>query len=101
MADAGLVAIVAVDSPHARQRESAAHAPGDAFLEVFVDTAADVCAARDNRGRYSNGTPEFERPVDPAVTVDLGSTDLETAADTVVAALTRAGLVFDKPGPRR
>ena len=96
MADAGLLAIVSVEAPHARQRASAAHAAGDAFLEIYVDTPASVCAERDNRGRYSNGTPEFDPPTGPAATLDLSSMELEAAADTVIATLESAGLVFDK-----
>jgi bifunctional enzyme CysN/CysC len=101
MADAGLLAIVSVEAPHARQRESAAHAAGDSFLEIFVDTPIDVCAARDNRGRYSNGTPEFDEPAAPAATIDLSSMELEAAADTVIAALGSAGMVFEKMSKRR
>ena len=101
MADAGLIAIVAIDAPHAAQRATAAQAAGDRFLEVFVDTPTDVCASRDSRGRYSAGVPEFDAPETPGAVVDLSAMELEKAADAVIASLESAGLVFEKMGKRR
>jgi len=101
MADAGLVAIVAIDAPSAAQRATAAQIAGDRFMEIFVDTPADVCAARDTRGRYDTGSPAFDAPEAPGAVVDLSTMELEKAADAVIAAMESAGLVFEKMSKRR
>ncbi|SFB19193.1 adenylylsulfate kinase /sulfate adenylyltransferase subunit 1 [Amycolatopsis marina] len=58
-ADAGLLTIVSLISPYRadRDRARAAHIEaGLPFLEVFVDTPLDVCAARDPKGMYAKAT---------------------------------------------
>jgi bifunctional enzyme CysN/CysC len=56
MADAGTVAIVSLVSPYAadralaRELHEAARVP---FIEVYVDTPAEVCAQRDPKGLYA------------------------------------------------
>ena len=56
MAEAGLVAIAPVISPHKADRaavrslHTAAHIP---FFETFVDTPLEVCEARDPKGLYA------------------------------------------------
>ena len=55
-ADAGMVAVVSLISPYRTDRDQvrAAHAAaGLPFVEVFVDTPADVCAARDPKGLWA------------------------------------------------
>ncbi|MBL8581322.1 MAG: sulfate adenylyltransferase subunit CysN [Rhizobiaceae bacterium] len=54
MADAGLIVIVSFISPFRAERQMARDlmAPGE-FVEVFVDTPFDVCAARDRKGLYA------------------------------------------------
>jgi bifunctional enzyme CysN/CysC len=61
-AAAGVVAIVALISPHRESRERARQMHRDdglRFIEVFIDTPVDVCAQRDPKGLYArsrNGT---------------------------------------------
>ncbi len=51
--DAGLVVIVALVSPYAEDRNQAkALFPDGDFVEVWVETPAEVCAERDPKGLY-------------------------------------------------
>jgi adenylyl-sulfate kinase len=55
-ADAGVVALVSLVSPFTADRRLAREihaAHGVRFLEVYVDTPADVCAQRDPKGLYA------------------------------------------------
>ena len=103
VADAGLVALVPVISPYraGRDRVRAAHAEaGLTFLEVFVDTSADICAERDPKGLYAKALAGeltgltgvdavYEAPTAPDVrlTPDQGSP--EALAALVYAELLR------------
>ena len=54
MADAGLIAIVALVSPFRADRaRAAALLPPGRFLEIFVDAPIEVCRARDAKGLYA------------------------------------------------
>lgn len=56
MADAGVVSLVPVISPHRKARERARKIHEDAgvaFLEIYVDTPLDVCEQRDPKGLYA------------------------------------------------
>ncbi len=54
MADAGLIVLVSFISPFRAEREMARQRmePGE-FIEVFVDTPFEECAARDPKGLYA------------------------------------------------
>lgn len=55
LADAGVVALVALVSPYRAARDNARRlhaAAGLPFAEVFVDTPVDLCEARDRKGLY-------------------------------------------------
>jgi bifunctional enzyme CysN/CysC len=77
MVDAGLVVIVSFISPYRAERDWARSRfePGQ-FVEVFVDTPFDVCAARDPKGLYAKARrgelpnftgidSEYEAPLTP------------------------------------
>jgi bifunctional enzyme CysN/CysC len=54
MADAGLIVLVSFISPFKAERQSARELmPEGDFIEVFVDTPFDECAARDPKGLYA------------------------------------------------
>jgi bifunctional enzyme CysN/CysC len=56
MADAGVIAIVALISPYAADRGQVRRShrvAGLPFLEIFVDTPREVCEARDTKGMYA------------------------------------------------
>jgi adenylyl-sulfate kinase len=56
LANSGVIPIVALVSPYAEDRERARqihHAAGIRFVEVWVDTSLEICAARDAKGLYA------------------------------------------------
>ena len=95
MADAGLVVLVALVSPYRSDREAArAIFPSDMFLEVYVDTPLDVCAARDPKGLYAKAAAgslpnmtgvgqTYEPPVRPDLVLH-GTGDLESSVEALV-----------------
>lgn len=102
-ADGGAIAIVALVSPFAAARravrESHAH-EGLRFIEVFVDTPLEVCAARDPKGLYAqaragelHGLTGLDDPYEPPSEPDLRLTPELTvpgAADAVLGLLHRS-----------
>jgi len=98
MMDAGLVVIVSLVSPFRGDRRAAKGLfSQDEFLEVYVDTPADVVVRRDPKGLYAKakaGTlpnmtgvgQGYEPPENPDVTV-TGAGDLDAAVDRLLAAL--------------
>lgn len=48
----GFATIVATISPEQRHRDVARRIIGESFIEVFIDTPLEVCAARDPKGLY-------------------------------------------------
>jgi adenylyl-sulfate kinase len=107
-ADAGAVAIVALVSPLAAAREEvrSQHATaGLPFIEVFVDTPLDECAARDPKHLYARARAgelagftgvdqAYEPPAHPEVTV-RPETTVASAVDAVLGSLDATGA-----GPR-
>lgn len=80
-ADAGLVALACLISPYragraeVRARHGAAGLP---FLEIFVDTPLELCAARDPKGLYARaeageltGLTGVDDPYEPPTAPDL------------------------------
>lgn len=93
--EAGIVAIVAMISPHAAMRELARATIGDAFREVYVSTPVDVCAARDPKGLYAKAyrgeLPEFtgvsspyDAPTDAALVLDTASRSIGACVDALL-----------------
>jgi bifunctional enzyme CysN/CysC len=98
-AEAGVVALVALVSPHAdaraRARETHEQA-GVCFLEVHVDTPLEVCEQRDPKGLYRQaragalrGFTGIDDPYEPPVEPELRLGDAPVGAWTsaVLAAL--------------
>ncbi|GAA3395154.1 adenylyl-sulfate kinase [Cryptosporangium minutisporangium] len=96
-ADAGTVAVVSLVSPYRADRDAvrAGHrAAGLPFVEVFVDTPVDVCAARDPKGLYARGEPgltgvdaPYEPPESPDLVLRPSDGDPTTMAALVAALL--------------
>ncbi len=97
MLDAGLVVLCAFVSPVRADRERLRErfAPGE-FVEVFVDTPAEVCAARDPKGLYAKAQDGkiatftgvgqgYEPPLSPDLLLDAAAADAEALAERVVA----------------
>lgn len=52
MNQAGLIVLVSVISPFARDRQNARDIIGDAFFEIYVETSLAECEKRDTKGLY-------------------------------------------------
>lgn len=101
MAEAGLVAIVALVSPSRADRAAARAVAGDVpFLEAFVDTPPALCAARDPKGLYALAragrieaftgvSAPYEAPAAPDLTLRTAGVTVAESAAPLVAALMR------------
>jgi bifunctional enzyme CysN/CysC len=101
LADAGMVAIAPLVSPHAgaRARVRASHErAGLRFLEVHVSTPLEECERRDPKGLYAKArggelanmtgiTDPYEPPTHADVVVDAQVADVPTCVDAVLDAL--------------
>ena len=102
MADAGLIAIVALVSPFQADRtRAAALLPEGRFLEIFVDTPIEVCRQRDPKGLYAKADSGkvvnltgrdqiYEAPQAPDLVLKTTELSSQEAADLVV------GLVVER-----
>lgn len=113
MNEAGLIVITAFISPFREDRAMASDIIGEhTFIEVHVNTLAEVCEARDPKGLYAKARagkiPEFtgvsspyEAPLRPTLALDTGALDLEEAAGALYAHLlqrwSRCGATAAKP----
>ena len=102
MVDAGLIVLVAVIAPYAKDRAEtrARFQPGD-FFEVWVDTSLDVCEQRDPKGLYKRAragqlveftgvSAPYEIPQNPELRA-IGTGDLAEQRDRVIEMLRNAG----------
>jgi adenylylsulfate kinase len=104
MIDAGLVVVVAVIAPYAKDRAATrARFGAGEFFEVFVDTPLAVCEERDPKGMYKRAragqladftgvSAPYEVPDDPELLAD-GTGDLEGQRDRVIAMLREHGIL--------
>jgi bifunctional enzyme CysN/CysC len=95
MMDAGLIVIVALVSPFRVDRDQARELFEDGkFIEVWVNTPAELCAKRDPKGLYKKAAAgdlpnmtgigqEYEPPLNAELVLD-GTLDLKTNADIVL-----------------
>jgi bifunctional enzyme CysN/CysC len=103
--DAGLIVLVALVSPFRADRRTVRDLfePGD-FLEVWVNTPLEVCAARDPKGLYAKASTGaipnmtgvgqgYEVPEHPEVVID-GSAPVEESVETLAKMLLPEGLVL-------
>jgi adenylylsulfate kinase len=96
-ADAGIIAVAALISPFAADREQVRRTVGaDRFVEVFLDVPLAVCEERDPKGMYRKAraglmaeftgiSSPYEAPASPAVVLRTG----EDGVDECVAAIRR------------
>ena len=100
LAEAGVVALVALVSPYAADRESARaihEAAGVAFVEVWVSTPLAECERRDPKGLYARaragelpGLTGIDAPYEAPETADLevtGDEPIDGAAARLLALL--------------
>lgn len=109
-ADAGGIAVVALVSPMADARDQVRKLHEDAglqFLEVFVDTPVEVCAARDPKALYARARAgeirhftgvddPYEPPARPDLVLPEG-VKIPAALDAILELLD--GFASDPPSP--
>jgi len=94
----GVVAVCPVVSPYRAARDDVRERVGDTFVEVYVSTPVDVCAARDVKGLYARqragamigltGVDDpYEPPVAPEVVVPAHEVAVDDAVDRIVKVL--------------
>lgn len=104
MVDAGLVVLVAVIAPYAKDRAETRARFGDGdFFEVWVDTTIEVCEQRDPKGLYKRArageladftgvSAPYEIPDDPELRA-IGAGDLDKQRERVIEMLRTAGVL--------
>ena len=104
-ADAQVLVMAAFVSPQRADRDAVrAILPEGAFVEVFVDTPLEVCAARDPKGLYQRAfageIPEFtgvsapyEAPLRPEIHLLTDGREVDDCAAEVVGWLEQRGYV--------
>ena len=97
MADAGLIVLVALISPFARERAMAREIAGEVeFREVFVDAPLSVCRERDPKGLYAKAARHeiahltgidspYEVPEAPDLRLSTDRDTMEVCVDAVLA----------------
>lgn len=102
--DAGFIVSTAFISPYQSDRDKVRELCGDAFIEVYVQCALDVCEERDPKGLYKKARegkiPEFtgisapyEAPVTPELVLDTAILSLEECVGKVVEYLQTRGVL--------
>ena len=101
----GGVAVCAAISPYVATRDAVRNMIGEGqFIEVFVDTALDVCEARDAKGMYAmarageitgfTGIDDpYEPPPNPELTLDTVANSADLNAKSIISHLIDAGFL--------
>lgn len=103
--EAGVIVLTAFISPFRcdRERVRGMVEHGD-FIEIFCDSAIEVCESRDVKGLYKKARagqiPEFtgitspyESPENPELTVNTGAVDLESCVQRVLEEMAHRGII--------
>ena len=105
LVDAGVIVVVAFNSPFRAERTMARElfGPGE-FIEVFVDTPLAVAEQRDAKGLYAKARrgelrnftgidSPYEEPLSPELRLDMATLSASEAVERVHEVLERAGLL--------
>lgn len=103
--EAGVIVLTAFISPYQadRQRVRGMVAHGE-FLEIYCDTALEVCESRDVKGLYKKAragqitdftgiSSPYEAPNNPELTVNTGGGDLTVCVEQVLNEMTQRGII--------
>jgi adenylylsulfate kinase-like enzyme len=93
-ADAGLLCILAFESPLESERHAVRDAVGaERFFEIYVATPLEVCRLRDQSGSYqrTHAAALYEAPRQPALTVSSEQQAADEVAGAVLGLLERHG----------
>ncbi len=101
--EAGVIILTAFISPYRADRERVRRmvAPGD-FIEIFCDTALEICERRDVKGIYRKArageigdftgiSSSYEVPKHPELIVKTGTDELEACVQQVVSVIMNRG----------
>ncbi len=94
LAKNGVIALVALVSPFARDRARAKETAGDLFHEVYIRASVETCAKRDPKGLYARAkagaiaqftgvSAGYEAPTAPAIIIDTEQMSLEAAVNAL------------------
>ena len=111
LAGHGVFVLAPVIAPYAgarKQVRSLHEKAGTAYIEIYVATSLEVCAARDVKGLYAaqargemsglTGVDDpYEAPEKPDLVFDLADLPAATAAEAVTAHLATRGLLAPSP----
>ncbi len=101
MADAGLIVLVSFISPFRSERQTARELMQDGeFIEVFVDTPIEECAARDPKGLYAKAKrgelknftgidSPYEAPLSPEIHLKTTGRDATEMANEIATWLAK------------
>jgi adenylylsulfate kinase len=103
--EAGVIVLTAFISPYQadRQRVRGMVAHGE-FLEIYCDTALEVCESRDVKGLYKKAragqitdftgiSSPYEAPSNPELTVNTGGGDLTVCVEQVLSEMMQRGII--------
>lgn len=97
--DAGIVVIAAFISPYIKMREEIKEIVGaDNYVEVYVNTALEVCEERDVKGLYKKArageikdftgiSAPFEAPINPTIEIKTPMDSPAAAVDKIMAVI--------------
>ena len=106
LAEAGLIAVVALISPYQADRDRVRQRIGaDRLVEVFCDAPLSVCEQRDPKGLYARArsgqidqftgvSAPYERPAQPHIRLDTTYLTVESCVETVYEHLCQRGFIF-------
>jgi adenylyl-sulfate kinase len=102
MNDAGLIVITAFISPLRSDREMAKSIIGEnAYREIFVSTAIEVCESRDPKGLYQKArqgivkdftgvSAPYESPLEPTLIIDTALSSKEECVNEIMKLVVQA-----------
>jgi len=103
--EAGVIVLTAFISPYQadRQRVRGMVAHGE-FLEIYCDTALEICESRDVKGLYKKAragqitdftgiSSPYEAPNNPELSVNTGGGDLAVCVQQVLNKMTQRGII--------
>ncbi|MFT5497043.1 MAG: bifunctional enzyme CysN/CysC [Kiritimatiellia bacterium] len=105
MNQSGLIVITSFISPFTKDRIGAKEIIGDdAFIEVYIDTAIEVCEERDPKGLYKKArsgeikgftgvSAPYQPPAAPDLVLDTTQQAVQNCVDSVIALMRERGLI--------
>lgn len=103
--EAGVIVLTAFISPYRADRERVRGLVehGD-FLEIYCDTAIEICEARDVKGLYKKAragqigeftgiSSPYETPAKPELTVNTGTEKLDVCVEQVIAEMSQRSII--------